>query len=252
MERVEASTQIVIRPLTRVEEFKEAIRIEEEVWGMPDPGMAILPMFVLASQIGGHVFGAYDGAQIVAFCLALPGVKQRGGIFLHSHMLAVRPEYRDRGIGRKLKQAQREEALARGIQLIEWTFDPLELKNAYFNVVRLGAIVRRYVFNKYGVTSSPLHGGLPTDRCVAEWWLAHPRVEALASGKDVDPPQAEARIAVPANIAELRHSQPEEARRIQASIGEQFSESFERRLAVIGFERSTEAGTYLLGRWHSL
>ncbi len=90
-------------------------------------------------------------------------------------MLGVVDDYRNAGVGRRLKLAQREEALARGIDLVEWTFDPLEIKNAFFNIERLGAIVRRYVQNQYGITASPLHGGLPTDRCVAEWWLRSPR-----------------------------------------------------------------------------
>ena len=95
-------------------------------------------------------------------------------------MLGVMKEYRDAGVGRMLKLEQRKDALARGIELMEWTFDPLEIKNAYFNMERLGAIVRRFVLNQYGTTSSKLHAGLPTDRCIAEWWLASPRVAAIA------------------------------------------------------------------------
>ena len=83
---------------------------------------------------------------------------------------------------------QRDDALARGIQLIEWTFDPMELKNAFFNIERLGAIVRRYAENQYGITASPLHGGLPTDRCYAEWWIDSPRVRAVLAGQP-DPPR---------------------------------------------------------------
>ena len=98
-------------------------------------------------------------------------------------MLGVMKEYRDAGVGRMLKLEQRKDALARGIELMEWTFDPLEIKNAYFNIERLGAIVRRFVLNQYGTTSSKLHGGLPTDRCVAEWRLASPRVKAILDGK---------------------------------------------------------------------
>src|SRR6202012_2433270 len=104
--------------------------------------------------------------------------------YLHSHMLAVLPEYRNAGLGRRLKLAQRDDALSRGFDLMEWTFDPLEIKNAYFNLERLGAIARRYNVNQYGITSSPLQGGLPTDRLVAEWWLKSKRVEQLlANGK---------------------------------------------------------------------
>ena len=94
-------------------------------------------------------------------------------------MLAVQSEYRNAGLGRQIKLFQREDALARGFELIEWTFDPLEIKNAYLNIERLGAIARRYHVNQYGITSSPLQGGLPSDRLVAEWWLKSKRVESL-------------------------------------------------------------------------
>src|SRR5208283_845949 len=112
-----------------------------------------------------------------------PGIKPGPKTYLHSHMLGVLPEYRDAGIGRTLKLTQRDEARARGIDLIEWTFDPLEIKNAFFNIERLGAIVRRFVLNQYGTTSSPLNAGLPTDRCTAEWWISSPRVLAITGDK---------------------------------------------------------------------
>ena len=133
-------------------------------------------MFVVAEKIGGQVIGAFDDGKLVAFALSVPG--SRGGhSYLHSQMLAVRSEYRNAGLGRQIKLFQREDALARGFELIEWTFDPLEIKNAYLNIERLGAIARRYSVNQYGITSSPLQGGLPSDRLVAEWWLKSKRVE---------------------------------------------------------------------------
>ncbi len=111
-------------------------------------------------------------------------------------------------MGRKLKLAQREEALARGIDLIEWTFDPLEIKNAYFNMERLGAIVRRYVQNQYGTTTSHLHGGLPTDRCIAEWWISSPRARAIVAGQPFQRNPVEARVAIPSDIAAIRSKDP--------------------------------------------
>src|SRR5262249_13342426 len=140
-------------------------------------------LFVVANKVGGHAFGAFDGDRMVGFLLAIAGLKPGGYSYLHSHMLGVLPEYRDYGLGRRMKLAQRDEAIARGVELVDWTFDPLELRNAYFNIERLGAIVRRYVENQYGTTSSPLHGGLPTDRCTAEWWIKSPRVGAILAGE---------------------------------------------------------------------
>ncbi len=117
----------------------------------------------------------------------------------------------------------------RGIELIEWTFDPLEIKNAFFNMERLGAIVRRYVPNQYGTTSSPLHGGLPTDRCIAEWWIASPRVKAILAGEPFERAPVEARIAIPSDIAAIRAKDPARAREIQQKRRRTASRSFRSR-----------------------
>ena len=240
---------IQVRALVERDQLAEAVRLQQQIWGFQDVELIPVRLFVVATKIGGQAFGAYDGARMVGFCLALPGLKPGGRSYLHSHMLGVLPEYRNAGVGRTLKLEQRREALGRGIELMEWTFDPLELKNAYFNIERLGAIVRRYVYNQYGTTGSPLHGGLPTDRCVAEWWLASPRVEAVLSGNGDRTQPVETRVSVPANIGELRASEPAKARSVQKKIGEELTESFRRALAVVGLERSADAGTYLLGKW---
>ncbi len=242
---------ISIRALTDREHLKAVVRLQRQIWGFEDVDLIPLRLFVVASKIGGQVYGAFDGEQLIGFCMAIPGLKPGGKTYLHSHMLGVLPEYRNAGAGRKLKLTQRDDALARGIDLIEWTFDPLEIKNAFFNMERLGAIVRRYVPNQYGTTSSPLHGGLPTDRCIAEWWIASPRVRAIVSGQPFDRPAVESRIAIPADIADVRAKEPAQAREIQKNACEQFRAAFDRGLAVIGFEKSEEAGTYLIGRWES-
>src|SRR5205807_6359307 len=138
----------------------------------------------------GQVIGAFDGDLVIGFAMAFPGYKA-GRPYLHSHMLAVLPEYRNAGLGRRLKLAQRQEALSRGFDLMEWTFDPLEIKNAHLNIVRLGAIARRYQPDFYGPSSSPLQGGLPTDRLYAEWWLRSPRVRSVLG----EEPAASAAVA---------------------------------------------------------
>jgi predicted GNAT superfamily acetyltransferase len=245
---------IEIRQLSEIGEFAEAVRLQREIWGFEDVELLPLRLFVVASKIGGQVLGAFDRAaahqnKMVAFCLCIPGLKPGGKFYLHSHMLGVLPPYRNTGLGRKLKLEQREHALASGVDLIEWTFDPLEIKNAFFNIERLGVIVRRYVYNQYGTTSSHLHGGLPTDRLVAEWWIRSARAEAYSNQQPFSRPAVEARIAVPVEIAGLRTSDPRRAREIQQSIGEQFNRHFRPGLAVIGFEKSERAGTYLLGQW---
>ena len=222
-------TGIEVRALVAHAELDAAVGLQDEIWGYA-PGESVpLQMFIIAAGTGGQVFGAFEAGRMVGFCLAFSGLKPDGRPYLYGHMLGVRPECRNRHIGRALKLEQRRDALARGIELVEWTFDPLELKNAYFNMEVLGAVARRYLPDHWGPTSSPLHGSLPTDRLVAEWWLLQP----LPRGRGSE------RIAVPADIGE--------ARRMQAAIGAQFLDCFGRGLTVVGFER----GTYLLGKWPS-
>jgi predicted GNAT superfamily acetyltransferase len=171
---------------------------------------------------------------------------------LHSQMLAVRAEFRNAGLGRRMKLFQRDDALARGFELMEWTFDPLEIKNAYLNIERLGAIARRYSVNQYGITSSPLHGGLPSDRLIAEWWMKSKRVEkTLRDG--VHPSfRATLTIRVPAEIYDWKASAAlkPRAREAQDRNRDQFTQAFEQGLAVLGYKRDGEGnGQFLLGQW---
>jgi predicted GNAT superfamily acetyltransferase len=240
---------IEIARLSTQEEFKIALELQRTIWGFADIELLPVRLFVVASKIGGQALGAFDCERMIGFCLAIPGLKAGAKGYLHSHMLGVLPEYNNRGAGRLLKLAQREDALQRGIDLVEWTFDPLEIKNAYFNIEKLGAIIRRYVPNQYGTTSSFLHGGLPTDRCTAEWWIDSDRAHAAVNGRPVNRPAIEATIEVPSVIAELRQTDPEQAREIQKAVGERFQKLFDMGLTVIGFDRSETAGSYLLGFW---
>lgn len=244
-----SATDIEIRVLSTNDEFAKAVELQRQIWGFDEIELLPVRFFIVASGVGGQTFGAYDGERMVGFLLAIPGLKPGGKLYLHSHMTGVLEAYRNRGVGRLLKLRQREDAIQRGFELVEWTFDPLELKNAYFNLERLGAIVRRYVLNQYGTTTSHLHGGLPTDRCVAEWWIRSPRVEAIIQGQAPRRPPVEARLEVPAEIGQLRREDPRRARRIQQQVSERFLELLGRGLAVIGFERTERAGVYLLGRW---
>ncbi len=172
------SDQIVIRNCTTLEEFHLCVALQKDVWGFSDAELVPLRIFSLAPKIGGQVVGAWDGETFVGFAMAIPG-NRHGRPYLHSHMVAVIEDHRNTGLGRKLKLFQRDDAITRGYELMEWTFDPLEIKNSYFNLERLGAIARRYNVNQYGITNSPLQGSLPTDRLVAEWWMNSQRVTSL-------------------------------------------------------------------------
>ncbi len=242
---------IVIRRCQGLDELRACVALQKEIWNFSDADLVPLRMFVVAEKVGGQVMGAFVGREMVGFALSVPGARS-GHVYLHSHMLAVRQEHRNSGLGRRLKLLQREDALARGIELIEWTFDPLEIKNAYLNIEKLGAIARRYNINQYGITSSPLQGGLPTDRLIAEWWLKSKRVETLlATGKNPAFKQ-ESAIAIPAEIyawkaaAETRS----QAQQVQERTREQFLRAFESGLAVLGYERDSSGnGKFLLGKW---
>jgi predicted GNAT superfamily acetyltransferase len=255
--------EITIRKCEALEEMQACFALQKEVWKFADADLIPVRMFVVAAKIGGQVIGAFvqrndgrndyrDGESgLIGFALAIPGMRN-GYCYLHSQMLAVRQQYRNGGLGRRMKLYQREEALARGFELMEWTFDPLEIKNAYLNIEKLGAIARRYNVNQYGITSSPLQGGLPTDRLVAEWWMKSKRVEAVLA----DAPRAEfecrARIDVPAAIYEWKAESAtrKQALAVQDRNREQFNRAFAEGLSVLGYERDEHGnGRFLLGDW---
>jgi len=242
---------VTLRHCHGIEEFRACVALQKEVWNFTDAELVPLRMFVVADKVGGQVMGAFAGDTMIAFALSVPGTRT-GHVYLHSHMLAVRKDYRNGGLGRRLKLMQREDALARGIELIEWTFDPLEIKNAYLNLEKLGAIARRYNINQYGITSSPLQGGLPSDRLIAEWWLKSKRVETLLGAGKNPPFRAECGISVPARIYDWKAA-PEtrdRAQQVQERNREEFLSAFANDLAVLGYERDAEGnGKFLLGRW---
>jgi predicted GNAT superfamily acetyltransferase len=242
----------VIRNCQGLDELSACVSLQKEVWNFTDAELVPLRMFVVAEKIGGQVIGAFDDGKLVAFALSLPG--SRGGHgYLHSQMLAVQSVYRNAGLGRQIKLFQRKDALARGFELMEWTFDPLEIKNAYLNIERLGAVARRYHVNQYGLTSSPLQGGLPSDRLVAEWWLKSKRVESLLDESSKQEFETLKTISVPAKIYEWKASPAtrEHAREVQERNRKEFLRSFGDGLAVLGYERDQQgAGKFLLGRWN--
>ena len=238
---------ITIRKCCTLQEFHTCVELQREIWDEKDLELEPSTMFVVASISGGQVLGAFDGETLVGFTLAVAGVRQ-GAAYLHSHQTGVTAAYRDRGVGRMLKLFQREEALARGIRLVEWTFDPLEMKNAHFNLNRLGAICRRYLPNLYGVTTSPLHRGIETDRLVAEWQLDSPRV--IAAIQDLAPAggDAPAKIEVPGE-AELWKQDAQKTQTVQARVRDEFTKWFARGYAAIGVRREGNEAAYLLAPW---
>ena len=234
-----------------MDELHACVALQKEVWNFDDVDLVPLRMFVVSQKIGGQIIGAFDGKELIGFAFSIPG-SRAGHAYLHSHMLAVRESFRNHGLGRRLKLAQRDDALEQGYELLEWTFDPLEIKNAHLNLVRLGAIARRYSVNHYGYSSSPLQGGLPTDRLVAEWWLKSKRVVNLLDKNQPPRFSVEKKIEVPAEIYAWKASAADrqKAAEVQKRNRELILPAFSQGLAALGYERDQNGnGTFLLGRW---
>jgi predicted GNAT superfamily acetyltransferase len=253
--KMEDAGGITIRPCESLVDIDACLDLQEKTWSRDDTDRMPRSGFLIARSNGGQVFGAWretvgQDKQLVGFALAYISVVA-GETFLYSHLLAVDPASRNLGIGRALKLMQREDALQRGIKRIEWTFDPLEIKNSAFNITGLGAVARRYRPNYYGDSLSPLQGRLPTDRLIAEWWLDSDGVRAALQRRPVSA-KAEATIQVPAMIDSWKSNEATRslAADVQNRNRERFQAAFQRKLAVIGFERDTQGnGVFQLGYW---
>ena len=244
--------EVRIIALNEVAQFQRCVELQLAVWGYSTSDLVPRRIFTIASRVGGQVIGAFDGDILAGFLMSLPGYRDRRA-YLHSHMLAVLPEYRNAGLGRRMKLAQRDEALARGIELIEWTFDPLEIKNAYLNIARLGAIARRYQADFYGPSTSPLQGGLPTDRLYAEWWLKSERVAAAVgeTTQQVETAPVLEQVCVPAAIYDWKKEPAHRklAETAQLRVRDGLQSAFAKGLAVTGYERDPDGGgRFLLTR----
>ena len=271
-----------IRPLTTIDECRRVAALEREIWGYTDAEDVVPPpVLIVSTRRGGILLGAFDQAgEMQGFVYSLPAVKA-GQPTQWSHMLGVRPAARDAGLGVRLKLAQRDAALAAGISLIEWTFDPLQALNAYFNFVRLGVVVEEYEENIYGESSSVLHRGSPTDRFVAQWNLREPHVErriaargmplmrdaAIASAPLVNPSDAregwlrpaaaaldrtERRLLVeiPSNYDEIQRNDEALALEWRLASRALFQPYLSRGYRVVDFflSREQKRGQYLLAR----
>jgi len=177
---------VTIRELTTIDDCRAVAALEREVWGYTDAEDVVPPPVLIVSvKRGGILLGAFDAAGVMkGFVYSIPSVKD-GRLAQWSHMLGVTKDARDAGLGLRLKLAQRDRSLAMGVDLVEWTYDPLQALNAHLNFAKLGVVVEEYEENIYGESSSPLHSGSPTDRFVAEWKLTAPHVERRIAGGGV-------------------------------------------------------------------
>ncbi len=176
------STEVEIRPAATHQELGACEAVSRAVWGTDGRNVVPRELLLAMQHNGGVVLGAFAGSgELCGFVVGFLG-RRSGALRLWSHQLAVLPAYRQQGLGQRLKWAQREAALAAGVECIAWTFDPLEARNAYLNLHRLGAVARHYSPDHYGAMDDALNAGLPTDRLEAEWWLASAPVVARSGG----------------------------------------------------------------------
>ncbi len=168
---------IAVRDLTRYEEFLQVRDVQQQIWGFTQGEGLYPPVLNTAVENGGTVIGAFDGLKLIGFIYGFVGLHTDRRIKLCSQTMGVLPEYRNRGVAAMLKWAQRERVLANGIDLITWTYDPLEASNARLNLRALGGVSHLYKRNIYGENFSALGKGLPSDRFLVEWWITTDRVQ---------------------------------------------------------------------------
>lgn len=268
---------IEIRPITDLETLRAVESLQQEIWGMPDRDVVPAHQLLAAAGAGGVTLAAFAaGGTMIGFCYGFVGLRE-GRPLLYSHMAGVADGWRSTGVGFQLKRAQREEALARGLDRIVWTFDPLQSANAHFNLHKLGAEARRYYVNYYGEMPDELNRGIESDRLEVEWPLTAPRVvrAMTGTGSEVeadaregaaaaqfairasgDPPRPEeaaplpeaptVRLAVPGDFTDLRRRDPARARAWREATRRAFLAYFGRGYAAVDFQRSAAGGFYVL------
>jgi predicted GNAT superfamily acetyltransferase len=237
-----------IRACKTHHELAACVQLQQKIWGYADHELYPLRLFLTLTRIGGHVLCAFTGDhKAVGFLASMPAWNERGRYY-HSLSLGVLPDYENRGLGKALKLKQREEALCAGIDYIEWTYDPMQAKNAFFNIERLGATTRRYLPDHYGTVESRLQRGLPSDRLIAEWRLKDARTERALAGND---PRARetspaAEVTIPTDFSLIAEQRPDQARAVQLQVRQSLQEHFASGLAVTGFRIQGSRGSYLL------
>jgi predicted GNAT superfamily acetyltransferase len=269
-----------IRALTTLDECRQVVALEKDVWEYTDAEDVVpAPVLIVGVKRGAILLGAFDGSGAMkGFVYSIPAIKD-GKLTQWSHMLGVARDAQGWGLGRRLKLAQWKHALAMGIELIEWTFDPVQALNAHLNFARLGVVAEEYEENIYGESSSRLHRGTPTDRLVAEWKLTAPHVErrlaadgvalvrdASVNSAPVVNPSREDRgilrpgpahlaldarrllVEIPTGFSEMQTSDPQRALEWRLAIRSIFQTYFSRGYRAVDFFLSKPSGRghYLL------
>ncbi|HEY2866896.1 MAG TPA: GNAT family N-acetyltransferase [Pyrinomonadaceae bacterium] len=242
--------EIEIRECTTLDELAACVQLQRDVFALPDIEISPVRHLVVTKSAGGFVLGAFSAKVLVGFVLSVPAFL-RGQKAFYSHMTAVRADYQGSGVGAKLKWAQRERSISEGVRLIKWTFEPVKARNAFFNLEKLGATVREYKENFYGVDyiSAPQETekvGLATDRLFAEWELESPKVNTLSAGDGFIETRRVAReVTVPADWYQLVSRNAKAARREQLRIRSEFESALTDGFICRGFRRDDRSPAYL-------
>lgn len=249
----EHQSEVVIRECTTIADFDECVRLQREAFGLPEIEISPRRHLIVSRRAGGWTLGAFIENKMIGFVLHLIAVQDASEIIGYSHMMAVAKSAQNRGVGALLKWAQRERALSEGRKFIKWTWDPMQARNAHFNLNRLGVTVRSYGPNFYGTDYLTFPHeradgeGLDSDRLFADWDLLAPRVVELAAGGKAELPGAPAaEITIPPDWSALIAQDPRTARREQLRVRDEFERAFADRLVCAGFSRDPLRPRYLL------
>ena len=243
--------EIQIRECVTLDELSACVGLQREVFGLPDIEISPVRHLIVSNSAGGFILGAFAGNELVGFVLSVPAFLRDSRAF-YSHMTAVKKSFQGSGVGASLKWAQRTEALHRGVRFLKWTFEPWRARNAYFNLEKLGAVVRNYQPNFYGVDyTTTADGGVPiglaSDRLFAEWHLESEKVVRLAAGESFsETEKATAEITVTPDWSALVASDPNAAIAEQKRLRDEFGSAFAAEMICRGFVRDDEAPRYLL------
>jgi len=239
--------EIVIRECTSIEDFQQCIALERTVWNDADIGIMPIRLYMISKACNAPTIGAFQSEKLVGFVHTMIALMDNHIVY-HSHLAAVLEGLRHNDIGYRMKLAQREHALKAGVPLIIWTFDPLQSRNAHFNLNKLGAIIRKYAVNYYGEgLSTVFDSNVPSDRVFAEWWVSSPYVASALAGERRAPQDKSQWVSIPDNIEGVRAQSIEEHKRWRVQVREEFQDKLAQGLIARGFEREAGMGRYLFG-----
>jgi predicted GNAT superfamily acetyltransferase len=245
-----------IREVSTIAEYDACIKLQREVFGLPDLEISPRRHLIVSNRAGGWTLGAFVEGRLIGFVHHLAAVKENH-IFGYSHMMAVDAEFQNQGVGAQLKWAQRARALREGRDYIKWTFEPMRARNAHFNLNRLGVVVREYAVNFYGTdySTDPAEkgtvSGMDSDRLFASWDLNAPRVAAFARREEFALGNPDRTVEIPADFSALLRSDPDAAKREVVRVRDEFVQTLSEGFVCCAFVRNSERPRYLFYREES-